>query len=169
MQKSRHYLVLIISLKRNKTLEWAKMSLEPDLNQRPKDICLKTIYSPPLYQLSYRGLVDVRPLQMLQMYLHGHCPQTNQMWFQTVLPPHKLSLLQNHPQLQKFELPKKSLEPDLNQRPKDICKSTILQSSALPTELSRVGWWWPIGSAIWALACRHCERKSFILGCNLSV
>ena len=32
------------------------MSLEPDLNQRPKDICMKTIYSPPLYQLSYRGL-----------------------------------------------------------------------------------------------------------------
>ena len=32
------------------------MSLEPDLNQRPKDICMSNIYSPPLYQLSYRGL-----------------------------------------------------------------------------------------------------------------
>ena len=31
------------------------MSLEPDSNQWPKDICL-TYYSPPLYQLSYRGI-----------------------------------------------------------------------------------------------------------------
>ena len=34
------------------------MSLEPDLNQRPKDICMIINYSPPLYQLSYRGLGD---------------------------------------------------------------------------------------------------------------
>ena len=33
----------------------AKKSLEPDLNQRPMDNCLKANYSPPLYQLSYRG------------------------------------------------------------------------------------------------------------------
>ena len=30
------------------------MSLEPDSNQRPKDLC-KAYYSPPLYQLSYQG------------------------------------------------------------------------------------------------------------------
>ena len=30
-------------------------SLEPDLNQRPMDNCLNNNYSPPLYQLSYRG------------------------------------------------------------------------------------------------------------------
>ena len=29
-------------------------STEPDLNQRPKDTCQYYIYSPPLYQLSYR-------------------------------------------------------------------------------------------------------------------
>ena len=31
-----------------------KLSLEPDSNQRPKDLC-KAYYSPPLYQLSYQG------------------------------------------------------------------------------------------------------------------
>ena len=30
------------------------VSTEPDLNQRPKDICCISLYSPPLYQLSYR-------------------------------------------------------------------------------------------------------------------
>ena len=30
-------------------------SLEPDLNQRPMDVCYVANYSPPLYQLSYRG------------------------------------------------------------------------------------------------------------------
>ena len=40
------------------------MSLEPDLNQRPKDICMKAIYSPPLYQLSYRGLSDERTINI---------------------------------------------------------------------------------------------------------
>ena len=30
------------------------VSTEPDLNQRPKDICCIALYSPPLYQLSYR-------------------------------------------------------------------------------------------------------------------
>ena len=44
-------------------LQDPKMSLEPDLNQRPKDICMKTIYSPPLYQLSYRGLDSVSCFQ----------------------------------------------------------------------------------------------------------
>ena len=33
-------------------------SFEPDLNQRPMDVCLlSTVYSPPLYQLSYRRLL----------------------------------------------------------------------------------------------------------------
>ena len=32
-----------------------KLSLEPDSNQRPKDIC-HCLYSPPLYQLSYQGM-----------------------------------------------------------------------------------------------------------------
>ena len=33
-----------------------KNSLEPDLNQWPMDVCYKFAnYSPPLYQLSYRG------------------------------------------------------------------------------------------------------------------
>ena len=32
------------------------ISREPDLNQRPKDLCVShDHYSPPLYQLSYRG------------------------------------------------------------------------------------------------------------------
>ena len=35
----------------------AKKSTEPDLNQWPKDLCYAyIIYSPPLYQLSYRWL-----------------------------------------------------------------------------------------------------------------
>ena len=33
-------------------------STEPDLNQRPKDACLRIVYSPPLYQLSYRWCVS---------------------------------------------------------------------------------------------------------------
>ena len=38
-------------------LENEKKSLEPDLNQWPKDYChaFARAYSPPLYQLSYRG------------------------------------------------------------------------------------------------------------------
>ena len=36
-----------------------KLSLEPDSNQRPKDLC-KAYYSPPLYQLSYQGNVMVQ-------------------------------------------------------------------------------------------------------------
>ena len=31
-----------------------KISFEPDLNQRPMDLCQGNNYSPPLYQLSYR-------------------------------------------------------------------------------------------------------------------
>ena len=50
------YQVLTILLKETKNCN--KMSLEPDLNQRPKDICMIINYSPPLYQLSYRGLGD---------------------------------------------------------------------------------------------------------------
>ena len=37
-----------------KALRKKKLSLEPDSNQRPKDLC-KAYYSPPLYQLSYQG------------------------------------------------------------------------------------------------------------------
>ena len=37
-----------------KGLEKKKLSLEPDSNQRPKDLCT-AYYSPPLYQLSYQG------------------------------------------------------------------------------------------------------------------
>merc|ERR1712033_110664 len=36
-----------------------KMGLEPDSNQRPKDLC-KAYYSPPLYQLSYQGNMMVQ-------------------------------------------------------------------------------------------------------------
>ena len=32
---------------------------------------------------------------------------------------------------------KNSFEPDLNQRPMDICSMIVLQSTALPTELSK--------------------------------
>ena len=34
-----------------------KNSFEPESNQRPKDVCYLTNYSPPLYQLSYRRLL----------------------------------------------------------------------------------------------------------------
>ena len=34
-----------------------KLSLEPDSNQWPMDACMISYYSPPLYQLSYRGIV----------------------------------------------------------------------------------------------------------------
>ena len=38
-------------------MTWAKViSVEPDLNQRPMDIS-DGLYSPPLYQLSYRRLI----------------------------------------------------------------------------------------------------------------
>ena len=33
-----------------------KLSLEPDSNQWPMDACMISYYSPPLYQLSYRGI-----------------------------------------------------------------------------------------------------------------
>ena len=36
-----------------------KLSLEPDSNQRPKDLCT-AYYSPPLYQLSYQGNMAIR-------------------------------------------------------------------------------------------------------------
>ena len=52
------------------------MSLEPDLNQRPKDICMKTIYSPPLYQLSYRGLDGDCTFNILLNAVHGTCVQS---------------------------------------------------------------------------------------------
>ena len=42
-----------------KGIEQKKLSLEPDSNQRPKDLCT-TYYSPPLYQLSYQGNMVVR-------------------------------------------------------------------------------------------------------------
>ena len=32
-----------------------KYSFQPDLNQRPMDICFHTIYSPPLYQHTRRS------------------------------------------------------------------------------------------------------------------
>ena len=35
---------------------------------------------------------------------------------------------------------KYSFEPESNQRPKDVCFFIQLQSSALPTELSKEGW-----------------------------
>ena len=42
----------------------------------------------------------------------------------------------------KRDLEKKniSFEPDLNQRPMDFCQVCQLQSTALPTELSKVAW-----------------------------
>ena len=42
-----------------------KHSFEPDLNQRPMDICLKVNYSPPLYQLSYRRWYKLKQLCFL--------------------------------------------------------------------------------------------------------
>ena len=42
-----------------KALRKKKLSLEPDSNQRPKDLC-KAYYSPPLYQLSYQGNMMVQ-------------------------------------------------------------------------------------------------------------
>ena len=55
-----------------------KYSLEPDSNQRPKDICTlaQHRYSPPLYQLSYRGwpaqseLCSVFEINMIQGHRH---------------------------------------------------------------------------------------------------
>ena len=48
---------IVLSKKITKTVqsEHKKISLEPELNQRPKDVCNILLYSPPLYQLSYRG------------------------------------------------------------------------------------------------------------------
>ena len=40
---------------RERILKEKNYSLEPDLNQRPMDNCHINNYSPPLYQLSYRG------------------------------------------------------------------------------------------------------------------
>ena len=39
-------------------LDSKRFSFEPDLNQRPKDSCMKLDYSPPLYQLSYRRGIE---------------------------------------------------------------------------------------------------------------
>ena len=47
---------MIIILIKNLVFSIKKYSLELDSNQWPKDFCWYSYYSPPLYQLSYRGM-----------------------------------------------------------------------------------------------------------------
>ena len=49
-----HHAVLVWARSLPTGIEKKKESLEPDSNQRPKDLCI-AYYSPPLYQLSYQG------------------------------------------------------------------------------------------------------------------
>ena len=106
----------------NKNQELVKKSLEPDLN--------------------HRGLVDDEQLEVLYEYLLAGIVEENYSYLDAIIcynTTGRYQLLGFLLPNKNPELSKKSLEPDLNQRPKDICKSTILQSSALPIELSRVG------------------------------
>ena len=73
-----------------------KLSLEPDSNQRPKDLC-KAYYSPPLYQLSYQGnmalwerMCTMNPLKIWRkkkkrgksVAADGFDPSTSGLWAQ---------------------------------------------------------------------------------------
>ena len=87
-----------------------KFSFEPELNQRPKDIRLIALQSSALpTELSK---VQVEKL-IGDLFIH-------------IFPT-------SHPSV----FLKFSFEPELNQRPKDS-RLNALQSSALPTELSKV-------------------------------
>ena len=78
-----------------KALRKKKLSLEPDSNQRPKDLC-KAYYSPPLYQLSYQGnmalwerMCTMNPLKIWRKKKRGKSvaadgfdPSTSGLWAQ---------------------------------------------------------------------------------------
>ena len=90
----------------NYLAENSTASIEPDLNQRPKDYCqiLISHYSSPLYQLSY------------QWNLPHEYASTEFNFF-----PYKNFYYLNY----LGENSSESTEPGLNQRPKDYCQILI--------------------------------------------
>ena len=101
----------------NLLVENSTVSIEPDLNQRPKDYCqiLISNYSVPLYQLSY------------QWNLSYEYAST-----ELKLLPYKIFYFFKY----LAENSNESTEPDLNLRPKDYCQILISHYSPPLFQLS---------------------------------